>query len=145
MIRPAQYKGGNKMYKISLPIYYTQKFKNKKDKNILVGMNWYRNSNFFINNKVKKHYKDLIEDKLFYFIDDQIEGKYKVKYKLYYKNPRSDMMNIVSVIDKFLNDALQDYGLVKEDNVKFYTRCVVEVAEQDKENPRIEIEIEEMV
>ena len=125
------------MTKITLPIYYQQ----SKLKSFLVGLNWYRNAHYQISNNTKKHYHSLIYDEL---IDSGIKlDEYEVLYKLYYKNKSCDMMNVVSVIDKFLNDSLQDLGLIKNDNVQYYTRCISEVAEQDRVNPRIEITISE--
>lgn len=130
-------------YKLELPIYYTQKFKTKKGKTFLVGMNWYRNAHYFIQNEVKKHYHDLVVLALSDFKGDSLVS-YRVKYKLYYKNPSSDLMNVVSLTDKFFNDAIQELGLVKNDNVKFYKKCFIEVVGQDRENPRVEIELEDI-
>ncbi|MGL4402443.1 MAG: hypothetical protein ACRCTS_01700 [Fusobacteriaceae bacterium] len=131
--------------KLSLPLYYEQKFKTKPNKNILVALNWYRNCDFHINNKIKKEYHDIIKRELFgelgIYVPSKTGGKYRVKYKLYYKNSQSDLMNCVAVLDKYLQDALQEMGIVKNDNVKHYVGCSVEVAGQDKINPRLECEI----
>lgn len=133
------------MIKLSLPLYYEQTFKTKKSKNILVALNWYRNCDFHINNKIKKEYHNIIKRELIgglgIYVPNKIEGKYRVKYKLHYKNSQSDLMNCVSVIDKYLQDALQELGVVQNDNVKYYVGCSVEVAGQDKLNPRLECEI----
>ena len=51
---------------------------------------------------------------------------------------------LVCVIDKFLNDALQDCGVIVNDNIKFYKHMIATVKEVDKDNPRIEIIVEEM-
>ena len=67
-----------------------------------------------------------------------------VSYMLYPSNSNCDLMNVVSVIDKFLNDALQDSGVIVNDNIKFYKHMIATVKEADKENPRIEIIIEEI-
>ena len=67
-----------------------------------------------------------------------------VSYMLYPSNSSCDLMNVVSVIDKFLNDALQDCGVIVNDNIKFYKHMIATVKEVDKENPRIEIIIEEI-
>lgn len=125
-------------YKFSLPIYYTQNFKTKKSKTFLVGANWYRNAHFHISNEVKKHYHDLVKTSLNY-IEGEALGNYSVKYKLFYRNSQSDLMNVVSVIDKFVNDAIQNIGLVKNDNVNFYDKCFIEVGGHDKTNPRLEV------
>ena len=67
-----------------------------------------------------------------------------VSYTLYPSNSNCDLMNVVSVIDKFLNDALQDCGVVVNDNIKFYKGMTATVKEIDKDNPRIEIKITEI-
>ena len=67
-----------------------------------------------------------------------------VSYMLYPSNSNCDLMNVVSVIDKFLNDALQDCGVIVNDNIKFYKHMIATVKEIDKINPRIEIIIEEI-
>lgn len=120
---------------LSLPIYY------KKD---LVGMNKFRNYHFYKKNEIKKHYHKLIETAL---KDKNYIGleQYKVHYKLHYKTASCDAMNIISMIDKFLNDALQEIKLISNDNVGYYKKGSWEVAGVDKLNPRIEIEIEELL
>lgn len=131
------------MYKLTVPYYYFQERKKKKSRFIMLGMNWYRNSNHHLSNEIKKHYHELVKEQLEAF-EGCMLGKYKVKYKLFYKSKSQDMMNIVAVIDKFVQDGIVEFGLVKDDNVQYCKRVVCEVAEQDKENPRIEIELEEI-
>lgn len=125
--------------------------KNKKDdlikgKTILTNMNWYRNAHHIEQNAVKKIYFNLIQNQ---FRDMEINRmlvdiKYEVHYKLYYKSSVCDMPNITSMMSKFLNDAIQELGLVKNDNVKFLIREVHEVGGEDKKNPRCEIVIKEV-
>ena len=93
---------------IELPIYYTFTKKTKKDNKVLVGMNWYRNAHFRSSNQVKQHYHKLIYSKVTQ--SQKLKDKYMVSYMLYPSNSSCDLMNVVSVIDKFLNDALQDCG-----------------------------------
>ena len=64
--------------------------------------------------------------------------------KYFYKNPKSDLRNITSVIDKFFNDSLQGLRIVENDNINFLRKTVDEVGGMDKKNPRIEIEVEEL-
>ena len=103
---------------LELPIYYTFTKKTKKDNKVLVGMNWYRNAHFRNSNQVKQHYHSLIYSKVTQ--SQKLKDKYMVSYMLYPSNSKCDLMNVVSVIDKFLNDALQDCGVVLNDNIKFY-------------------------
>lgn len=131
------------MYKLVVPYYYFQERKKKKSRNIMIGMNWYRNCNHHLSNDVKKYYHELVISQLEAFEGDKI-GKYRVKYKLFYKSKSQDMMNILSVIDKFVQDGIVEFGLVNDDNVQYCKRVVYEVVEQDIVNPRIEIELEEI-
>lgn len=125
--------------------------KNKKGDNIvgktiLANMNWYRNAHYLEQNDIKKIYFDLIQEQ---FRDKTINRmlvdiKYEVHYKLFYKSSVCDMPNITSMMSKFVNDAIQELGLVKNDNVKFLVREVHEVGGLDKQNPRCEIIIKEV-
>ena len=130
------------MISLELPIYYTFVKKTKKDNKVLVGMNWYRNAHFRSSNQVKQYYHWLIHSKI--KPDQKIKGKYMLTYLLYPSNSSCDLMNVVSVIDKFLNDALQDCEVIVNDNIKFYKHMIATVKEVDKLNPRIEIIIEEV-
>ena len=130
------------MIKLELPIYHTFQRKTKKDTKILVGMNWYRNAHFRNSNQVKQYYHKLIHSKVTQ--SQKLKNKYMVSYTLYPSNSNCDLMNVVSVIDKFLNDALQDCGVVINDNIKFYKSMTAGVKEIDKYNPRIEIKITEI-
>ena len=132
----------DEMIILELPIYYTFTKKTKKDNKVLVGMNWYRNAHFRNSNQVKQHYHKLIYSKVTQ--SQKLKDKYMVSYMLYPSNSNCDLMNVVSVIDKFLNDALQDSGVIVNDNIKFYKHMIATVKEVDKENPRIEIIIEEI-
>ncbi len=49
----------------------------------------------------------------------------------------SDFNMILGII----NDAAQAYGLVENDNVKFCVKSCYYVAEQDKDNPRMDVYI----
>jgi hypothetical protein len=52
-------------------------------------------------------------------------------------------MNVGALIDKFVQDSLQQSNIVRNDNVQFYTRSVFEVGGQDRLNPRVDVLIEE--
>ena len=60
---------------------------------------------------------------------------------MYYKNPNCDGANIISLIEKFTLDALQENGVIVNDTVKNHKGTMWEVIGQDKENPRCEIKI----
>ena len=130
--------------KFNLPIYYTIHKKKKANKTILVGMNWYRNAHYQESNEVKKHYHNLIKLKTHNQKPKEIISKYQVSYRLFYKNPATDMMNVVACIDKFMNDGLIKAGVVIDDNVGVYRKVTAEVGWQDRDTPRIEVEVKEM-
>ena len=106
-------------------------------------MNWYQRANRFQIDEVKKAYHELIRSKLL-SNKEKIKGSYQVRYKYFYKNDNSDLKNVTSVIDKFFNDALQELGIVKNDNVKYFKESIDRVGGMDKKNPRVEIEVEEI-
>jgi hypothetical protein len=116
----------------TLPIY-----QNIKGKNTLMGLNWYRNAHYHVLNKIKKLYSEEIFLKL--RRNRKVFERYCVEYHLYHQNSSCDLMNVVSVIDKFFQDALQELKIVSNDNVKHCCNVSSRVIEQDKINPRIEI------
>lgn len=132
------------MFTITLPVYHTlEETKKRKAKTILVSSNWFRNAHYFDKNNVKQHYDRLAYLKLVKEDVDAIEGKFRTKYRYYYKNKGSDGSNVVSMMEKFFLDTLQSSNVVKEDNVLFHSsdgfRCY-----EDKANPRIEIDVYEV-
>jgi hypothetical protein len=92
--------------------------------------------------KMKQHYYALISKNL---TKHKIAGKVKTEYVYYYKNAQSDAPNVIAVIDKLLLDALQVNGIIKEDNVKNYIGSSWKIGCQDKNNPRVEVKIIEVI
>jgi len=127
---------------ITLPIYYTYKEK-KKQKTILVGMNKYERLHYIPRNDMKKHYYKLIKAKLTGI--GAIKTKIATHYTVYYKNKTCDAPNVVAVIDKMFMDALQEFGIIKQDNVQSYVKSSWDIGGMDRVNPRIEIKIFEVV
>lgn len=128
--------------KLELPIYTNKTIgrkDNKKTKTYLLSINWYRVAHYQEKNNVKKYYNELVANILKERVNTRFNGKIRVSYKLYYKNSASDMMNIVSIIDKFFLDALQELKIIEDDNVLNYRECKIEVVGQDKERPRVEV------
>lgn len=126
---------------IVLPVYYTEKYKTKKDKTFLVGMNWYRNAHFILNNKVKHSYHEIIKKKV-----NNIKFKRIIlTYRVYIKRKGTDGHNIRSIIEKFLLDGLVESKAIKNDSTPDFvledkgTKYFI-----DKLNPRMEIDIEEV-
>lgn len=91
---------------------------------------------------MKQHYYALIGKNL---TKIPLKGKVKTEYTYYYKNSQSDAPNVVAVIDKMFMDALQEYGVIKQDNVTNYIGSSWSVGGQDKLNPRIEVRVIEQI
>ena len=129
------------MITLKLPVYWTNVKKTKPNVTHLFGMNWFRNAFFFSQNTAKKHFQKLIIEQLG---TDPIKftGKYKVTYTYHYKSRVSDLMNVTSMISKVVNDALQEVGVVVDDNVQY---CIEEhcyVGERHKDDPHCIVVIE---
>jgi len=124
--------------KIVLPIYYTIKYKTKKDKTILVGLNWYRNAHFITSNDVKHYFHKLIGEQ-------NINKKFKTlipEYHIYVRASNTDGPNIRSILEKFVLDGLKEYGIIEDDNITIIkgdsSKYFI-----DNKNPRIEIFLKE--
>jgi len=125
-----------------LPVYYTIERKTKKNSTHLIGANWLRNVHYHVKNQVKQYLAGLIHDQItekFY-----IKNKYKVTYTYYYKNKRSDLMNVISATSKALLDSLQECECIDDDSVEYCIEEVSKVGGLDKNNPRVEIILEEI-
>lgn len=120
---------------LTLPIYFGSK------KKYMIGMNWYGTSHYRARNTVKQEFHKMVDKSL--SKDYILNSPLKTHYKVYYKNVLSDAPNIVAVIDKFLLDALQECKVIVNDNVQHYIASSWEVIAQDRDNPRIEVIIEE--
>ena len=124
--------------KITIPIYFKKKKASTRE--TMAGLNWYRNAYYHELDKVKKEYHRMIRDLLKGY-NKGFNKKIGISYRLFYRNDKSDLMNVASVIDKFFADSLQTSGLLENDNVKNYVISLSEVAGMDKKRPRVEITV----
>ena len=122
---------------LKLPIYVG------KNPPKLLGMNWYSNAHYRTANAVKQEYHKAI-GKILPKDFVCLKSPVRTSYRLYYKNKLSDANNIISITEKFLLDALQEHGIIVNDNVQHYIKSSWEVVEQDRDNPRVEVLIEEI-
>jgi hypothetical protein len=120
------------MINITVPIYYKQ----TKKKTVLVGLNWYRNVHYAVNDKTKKFYASLVKDN----VDGTpiLEGTIHVHYKIYLKRKGSDGGNVRSVIEKYVLDAIKSAEYIIEDNANIIVTDSSEY-HYDKKFPRAEI------
>ena len=74
-----------------------------------------------------------------------IQGRVCIKYTLFVSSSRRlDLRNITTVVDKFLCDALQEYKIIPDDNYNVCCKFIDEFGGIDKNNPRIEVIINEI-
>lgn len=108
-----------------------------------MSLNWYGNIHYQARNNVKRYFHErvgkVVSNK------ESISSPFKTHFKLYYKNKKCDADNVIAVVSKFLLDALQEHGIIEEDNVQHYLTSTWEVVEQDRDNPRMEVIIKEML
>lgn len=124
---------------LTFPIYYTQEFKTKKDRKLLVGLNNYRNWHHYLSNAIKIYYHDLTRAK----IGNNKFTKVKMHYKVYAARGGTDGPNIRSIMEKFILDGLVECGALQDDSIEFLTGDTSEYF-IDKSNPRFEVDIEEI-
>ena len=73
----------------------------------------------------------------------KIEKPIVIHYKVYWADKRMDRMNILSAFDKSFQDALQKVGVIKNDGWNDVINITPDFG-IDKQDPRIEVIIEEL-
>ena len=126
------------MSTLVLPLYVMK----TKTKKFYLGLNVYRNAHYAACNKAKIAYKKQLRDEI---LKLPIFNKVELIYTLY---PRTkalcDIGNILSIHDKFLCDALVEYGVLPEDNYLHIPKITFLMGYVDKLNPRVEVLIKEV-
>ena len=113
-----------------------------KKKKFILNMNQYRNLHFRVLAQAKRLYSKIVLKLI--LAEQTVIQDYplEVEYKYYHgNNRRHDIMNIISVIDKFTMDSIVDSGIIEDDNTTIIKRYVIEAMGVDKDNPRAEIRI----
>lgn len=113
----------------------------RKKKNVFLSMNNAFKWRDVQRNNYKQAYTDLIKP--------QIEQLPKLKriisitYEVHRGDRHSfDVMNTVSIIDKFFEDALVVNSIITDDNFKVVPMVIGKIGEYDRVNPRISVTIE---
>lgn len=130
-------------FKFVLPLYGVAK-PAKKAKSASLSVNWYRNAYYRDLNNAKIKFKSMINDQL--DAHDPFIGQIKIKYIYYAARDNSpDLDNFVSAVKKFFQDAIVEHGLIGDDNVHFIPANSEEYGGIDRDNPRVEAFVREIV
>ena len=106
-----------------------------------VNLNNYRNTHYRLLNNAKKAYHKEVY-KLLGTKRKRFKKPVTITYTVYFKDKRTrDIMNTISVVDKFVCDALVMSGTITDDSYKFVTKVIGKFGKLDSENPRVEVVI----
>lgn len=112
-----------------------------KIKRYYLNLNAYRNRHFIVNWNLKKLYKEIIQsqiEKLPIF-----DWELKFTYTYYHPTKRkSDMENVCIIHNKFLQDAIVESWKIVDDNYTIIKEITYRYWWYDKNNGRVEVEIE---
>ncbi len=127
--------------KIILPLSVTLPRKTKDDKVFTLNLNIYRNCHHFVLNQAKIAWKDIVKQSMpqNMIVDC---SPFKFVYTVFPNSGRKfDLANVLSIVQKFTDDALIEFGVIPDDNYKVIPIIVYKFGKVDKENPRVELEI----
>ena len=130
------------IHTIISPLFVILPRKTKAAKRVSLNMNTYRNLHHRTSNDAKKAYTKLVSEQL---INLEIQTPVEITYKVYKgSNRRLDKMNVISVVSKFLLDAITEYGCWEDDNDIYVKTETILPTELDRVNPRVEVIIKEI-
>ena len=111
-----------------------------KTKVFWLNLNQYRNAYYQTLNKAKKDFKESILEQIKELPNlTNMWGQVTIHYTYYHPTRRkSDVANIVSVVDKFFCDALVETGKLEDDNYDFLRSSSWGYGGHDKDRPRME-------
>jgi hypothetical protein len=127
--------------KIILPLSVTIPRNTKVDKVFTLNLNVYRNTNFHTLNDAKTAWKGIVKQST---TGKQIvdSGPFNFTYTVFPATGRKfDLANVLSVVQKFTDDALIEFGFIPDDSYKIIPKIDYRFGKVDKENPRVELEI----
>jgi hypothetical protein len=133
--------------KITLPLSVTLPRKKKADKVFVLNLNIYRNCHHFTLNSAKVAWKSIVFQgcpKLGLTYPHLIAPgpPYLFTYTVFpSSNRKFDLANVLSIIQKFTDDALIEFGIISDDSYKVIPAVDYRFGKVDKENPRVELVI----
>jgi Holliday junction resolvase RusA-like endonuclease len=118
-----------------------------KNKEFILNLNNYRGTHRRVLTNAKNNFNEIVRD---IGLLNKHERPIVTPAKFYYgyfpaSNRSYDRDNVRSIVDKFLGDALIKCGMLKDDNYKLLDNSWLVSCPPDRENPRIEVIVEEGV
>ena len=130
-----------KTYKFNMPL--SLRLAKKKDgKQYMLNLNYLLTKYHKSYNNLKAKYEEILEP----FLNGlKIKPPFRITYVFYYGSKRRvDRNNFAVAHDKFFCDALTKFDCIPDDNDRFYVETYTKSGKIDKENPRMEIIVEEL-
>jgi hypothetical protein len=127
--------------KIILPLTLIIPRKTKEDKVFALNLNTYRNTHHMTMNQAKILWVEVVRN--------AVRGRvltflppYKFTYTIFPGSARAfDIPNVAPAIEKFTDDALQEIGIIANDNYRVLPGVDYRFGSIDKGNPRCELVI----
>lgn len=114
----------------------------KKVNRYYINWNNFRNWHYQVCNNLKRKYKEIAALKL---EGISFQTKIKMAFVLHKGDKRKvDRSNILGLHEKFFCDALTECGCIVDDNDNYLESTTYRTGEIDKEDPRVDIIIEEI-
>ena len=112
----------------------------RKKKNIFLSMNNAFKWRDVQRNTYKQAYAELIKPQI--ELLPKLKRIWSITYEVHRGDRHSfDVMNTVSIIDKFFEDALVVNGIITDDNFKVVPMVIGKIGKYDKSNPRVSVTI----
>lgn len=128
-------------HRLSLPLFI--EIGTKKKKAYYINLNGFRNWCYRVSNNIKQQYKVEVEGAI---NNLPIMDKVSTTYYIYYPTKRKfDLDNIGSISAKFFQDALVAFGRLKDDNYDYVQDIRFLFGGIDKDNPRVDVVIKELL
>lgn len=128
--------------KLIFPLFIEIPRKKSPNKRFYLGLNPYRNTNFHTLNQAKVLWKEVVRESLEKRSGERSAPPYRFVYTIYPSSGRKfDLGNVLSIVQKFTDDALSESGIIPDDNYKIIPAIDYRFGAVDKENPRVELEI----
>lgn len=121
-----------KILTMELPLYVILPRKTMKDRRVSINMNTYRNLHYLVSNAVKKEYKKYVEANLPKDCPKFTKAVVVIYHFQKRGNRKTDLMNWVSIADKFFLDSLVELGILPDDNTDYVNNYGIDFQGQTK-------------